>query len=50
MRSGEVWSNMKKHVLPFSVEAILAEDGGKYEKKPAVMSGEGNVNIDIISC
>ena len=39
---------MKKHVLPFSVEAILAEDGGKHEKKPAVMSGEGNILISIL--
>ena len=36
---------MKRNILPFSVEAILAEDGGKHERKPAVTSGEGK---DII--
>ena len=39
---------MKKHLLPFSVEAILAEDEGRYEKKPALMSGEGNINVKYI--
>ena len=34
---------MKKNILPFSVEAILAKDGGKYEKKPTVMSDEGKI-------
>ena len=40
VRSGQV---MKRNILPFSVEAILAKDGGKYEKKPTVMSDEGKI-------